>query len=267
MEDVDVLVVVPERPQRLADLAEPGGVRLVGGRPGLAALVLVYWVSLRGLLVLRRRSSASRSTWRRTPRRRRARGGRTRVRRRRTAERSSGRRYAERAAGAGAPEPDQHAEGRQHVERAPLGADRQPEDPGDQPPGRHSSPDRPPAGRPAPRAPAGQPVAEPLPVGDQQCTAHSMKNARKMSSSASRDSTNWSPSKHSSRPADQPSSVEPVSRRTSRPITSTIREPTTAEAIRQPRGPARRGLLAEPRSATCRPRGGRSSTGRPARAR
>ena len=57
-----------------------------------------------------------------------------------------------------------------------------------------------------------------------------------MSSSASRDSTNWSPSKQSSSPATQPSSVEPVSRRASRIITATIRLPTTADATRQPNG-------------------------------
>ena len=44
------------------------------------------------------------------------------------------------------------------------------------------------------------------------------------------------PSRQSSSPATQPSIVEPVRRRTSRHITSTIREPTTAAAIRQPNG-------------------------------
>ena len=63
-----------------------------------------------------------------------------------------------------------------------------------------------------------------------------MKNATKMSSRASRESTNCRPSKHSSRPATRPSSVEPVIRRASRNITSTISEPTTAEATRQPNG-------------------------------
>ena len=57
-----------------------------------------------------------------------------------------------------------------------------------------------------------------------------------MSSRASRDSTSSRPSKHSSRPATQPSSVEPVSRRASRIITVTISVPTTAEATRQPNG-------------------------------
>ncbi len=40
----------------------------------------------------------------------------------------------------------------------------------------------------------------------------------------------------SSSPATQPSIVDPVSRRTSRHSTSTISAPTTAEAIRQPKG-------------------------------
>ena len=63
-----------------------------------------------------------------------------------------------------------------------------------------------------------------------------MKNATKMSSSASRDSTKCSPSNISSSPPMQPSTVEPVIRRSSRHITSTISAPTTAEAIRQPNG-------------------------------
>ena len=58
----------------------------------------------------------------------------------------------------------------------------------------------------------------------------------KMSSSASRDSTNCRPSKHISSPATQPSSVEPVSRRASRTRTATISVPTTAAITRQPNG-------------------------------
>ena len=58
----------------------------------------------------------------------------------------------------------------------------------------------------------------------------------KMSSSASRESTKCRPSKQSSSPATQPRTVEPVSRRASRHITTTISAPTTAEAIRQPNG-------------------------------
>ena len=68
----------------------------------------------------------------------------------------------------------------------------------------------------------------------------------KMSSSASRDITNCRPSKQSSSPATQPSRVEPVSRRASRTITTTIRAPTTAEANRQPNGVHPEDLLAEP---------------------
>ena len=67
-------------------------------------------------------------------------------------------------------------------------------------------------------------------------TAQRMKNARKMSSSASRDSTNCRPSRLSSSPATRPSAVEPVIRRASRHITSTISDPITAAAIRQPNG-------------------------------
>ncbi len=57
-----------------------------------------------------------------------------------------------------------------------------------------------------------------------------------MSSSASRDSTRCSPSRLSSRPATQPSAVEPVSRRPSRTITTTISAPATAAENRQPNG-------------------------------
>ncbi len=63
-----------------------------------------------------------------------------------------------------------------------------------------------------------------------------MKSARKMSRSASRESTKCRPSNISRMPATQPSRVEPVIRRTSRHSTSTIRAPATAEAIRQPNG-------------------------------
>ena len=57
-----------------------------------------------------------------------------------------------------------------------------------------------------------------------------------MSSSARRESTSWSPSIDSSSPATRPSTVEPVTRRTRRHITSTISAPTSAEAKRQPDG-------------------------------
>ena len=57
-----------------------------------------------------------------------------------------------------------------------------------------------------------------------------------MSSSASRDSTRCSPSSDSRSPPTSPRTVEPVTRRTKRHITSTISEPTTAAAIRQPNG-------------------------------
>ena len=72
-----------------------------------------------------------------------------------------------------------------------------------------------------------------------QLTAQSTKNARKMSSSASRDSTRCRPSKHISSPATRPSRVERVTRRASRIITSTISEPTTAAATRHPNGSSR----------------------------
>ena len=67
-------------------------------------------------------------------------------------------------------------------------------------------------------------------------TPASVKNATKMSSSASLESTNCRPSRLSSSPATQPSAVEPVTRRASRHITSTISEPTTAAEMRQPNG-------------------------------
>ncbi len=70
----------------------------------------------------------------------------------------------------------------------------------------------------------------------QAATAQRMKNASKMSSRASRDSTSCRPSKQSSRPATQPSIVEPVSRRASRHITRTMSEPITAAETRQPNG-------------------------------
>jgi len=64
--------------------------------------------------------------------------------------------------------------------------------------------------------------------------AASTNSAAKASSMPIRDCTCDSPSQISSTPATPPSSVEPVSRRTSRIITSTISVPTTALAIRQP---------------------------------
>ena len=57
-----------------------------------------------------------------------------------------------------------------------------------------------------------------------------------MSSRASRDSTSCRPSRASRSPPTRPSAVEPVTRRTKRHITSTISEPTTAAAMRQPKG-------------------------------
>ena len=78
-----------------------------------------------------------------------------------------------------------------------------------------------------------------------QLTAHSTKNARKMSSRASRESTSCMPSKHISRPATRPSSVERVTRRASRIITITISDPTTAEETRQPNGVIPKVLLAQ----------------------
>ena len=259
VEDVDVLVVVPQRPQRLHDLARPRGVRLGGGRP-LRVLVgvlgderLAVAVARPGELACtasrqvaprtRGRAPASRSRWRR---RRRTRPGRAAGRpagRRRRADLQHRPPDAERAAGAPAPHPGQQAERRQRVQRCPLRADRQAEaDAGDQQPR--------PEQQPAHRAQAASGGASVGASGTSRAsraryqsrsltsaaTAQSRKNARKMSSSASRESTKCSPSKHSSSPATQPSAVEPVSRRASRHITSTISEPTTAAAMRQPNG-------------------------------
>ena len=50
----------------------------------------------------------------------------------------------------------------------------------------------------------------------------------KMSSNASRDSTNWRPSKVIRMPATRPSIVDPVTRRVSRIITKTIKAPAVA---------------------------------------
>ena len=61
-----------------------------------------------------------------------------------------------------------------------------------------------------------------------------MKNIRKMSSSAVRDSTKCMPSNAISRPAAQPSTVDPNIRRAMRVISSTEMMPTTAAEIRQP---------------------------------
>ena len=69
-----------------------------------------------------------------------------------------------------------------------------------------------------------------------QWTPQRMKNATKMSSSASRESTSCRPSSDSSSPATTPSIVEPVIRRAKRHITSTMSEPTTAAETRQPKG-------------------------------
>ena len=69
-----------------------------------------------------------------------------------------------------------------------------------------------------------------------QWVAQSSQNARKMSSSANRDITKWRPSKPSSSPATHPNIVEPVSRRISLHITSTIKVPVTAAEKRQPKG-------------------------------
>ena len=133
---------------------------------------------------------------------------------------------AERPAGARAPQPDRAGRRRRACRRRPLGA----------------------AGQPEADAPQEQPRTPPRPVpaasrsrshcrsATTQCAPHSMKKARKMSSSASRESTSCRPSSDSSSPATRPSTVEPVTRRTKRHISSTISAPTTAEAIRQPAG-------------------------------
>ena len=57
-----------------------------------------------------------------------------------------------------------------------------------------------------------------------------------MSRSANRDRTRCRPSRASRSPPTRPRAVEPVTRRTKRHISSTISEPTTAAAMRQPKG-------------------------------
>ncbi len=123
VEGVDVLVVVPERAQRLGDLAEAVGVRLGGRRPRLAAVVgRVLRVAERVLVVLGVHQPAG-------PRRDVDDQGHADQRRRRPAPRRAGSSAAAAAAdrrrgGRRAPEPGQQAEGGQREERRPLGAAR-----------------------------------------------------------------------------------------------------------------------------------------------
>ena len=66
--------------------------------------------------------------------------------------------------------------------------------------------------------------------------AASTQNITKMSRIAVRDKTSSSPSRASSRPATQPSSVERVSLRAIRAVIKTASDPATAGANRQPNG-------------------------------
>ena len=240
MEDVDVVVVVRQRAQRLRQLSPSprhprrrgrpvlaaGDVRVLGGRQVLLVLVRVDQPAGPGGDVDEERDDA--------------RAGGRRVRRRpgpTSAPASAPRTSAGRPRSRPTPAPRRPRAG-----RAPSTWCRRP--------GRSRRRRRAARAGAAARAPARS-RARPTPAPDasrasrarnqsrsltRQATAQSTKNATKMSSSASRESTKCRPSKHSSSPATQPSSVEPVSRRASRHITRTISEPTTAEAIRQPKG-------------------------------
>ncbi len=69
-----------------------------------------------------------------------------------------------------------------------------------------------------------------------QPNAARIQNIRKMSSIAVRLMTNSSPSAASSRPATQPSTVEPVIRRAILAVIKMASVPATAAANRQPNG-------------------------------
>ena len=204
VEGVDVVVVVPQRAQRLPQLGEePVRVVLAGSCPSRGRTACPTAPSRR-----RRRAAASRSSSRRRPRGRPRRGS-TNAGQRVGDQRAQPRPPdAERAAGAGVPHPHQQAERRQRVDRVPLRRAA---------PARSRSRRRAATAATAARAPgpsprpsagsrparAGPSAAGPSPgrrPGRRRRT--SRKNAMKMSSSASRDSTNCSPSKHSSRPGD-----------------------------------------------------------------
>ena len=156
VEGVDVLVVGPQRPQRLGDLPEAVGVGLARGRPRLPAAVRrVLRVVERVLVGVGVHQPAR-------PRRdvRRQRDAHQRDERRRPVEDDRAEQrpaLAERPPRAGAPQPGEQAEDGQRVDRGPLRAAREPEaDPAEDQPG---SPPR------TCRA-GGQPVAQPLTVGD-----------------------------------------------------------------------------------------------------
>ena len=170
--------------------------------------------------------------------------------------------HAEGPRGRRRPRPDQQSERRQRVQRGPTWCRWPARSTPRRPAARAATAARAPGPSRAGRAGAGRHSrairAAPVPVGDQAGTAQSMKNARKMSSSASRESTKCRPSKHSSSPA-----MRAEQRRAGQPpgqpdITSTISEPTTARRSASRTGPSRTAAR-RARSATCRPPGARPS--------
>ena len=239
VERVDVLVVGPQRAQRLRDLAEPVGVRLGRGRPRLAPAVRRVLRVAEGLLVgvgVHQPAGPGRDVGDQGDADEGEEGGDA-VEDDRAEQRPA---LAERAPGAGAPQPGQQAEDRERVD-APTTWCRTP--------GRRRRRRRAATVATSPRnrdAALRRRGGRAATGGRRPRSARrsSVKNARKMSSSASRDSTSWRPSTESSRPATRPSTVEPVTRRTKRHISRTIRAPMTADAIRQPDGSIPKTLIA-----------------------
>ena len=186
MEGVDVLVVVPQRPQRLRHLAEARGVLLaaVGQtrsrrtsppsstrprrcRPRTKRVYCVldrcssYWRGVdqpAGPATRRRRRRPRSTSW--------TKAGTPST----SADFSTGQRTPHDPAGAGAPQPHQQPEGGERVERRPLGADRQAEAHAR---GQQPRPEQQPADRPEPgavgrrRRRAASRRPEPVAVGDQ----------------------------------------------------------------------------------------------------
>ena len=248
MEHVDVVVVVEQRAQRLAaphrarsrparrpsSTASTRRTSPADHRPRSRRRTRTgCTASRRGCPRTRARAPASRSTTRRRRRTRPAPGARTPVRRRASGRLQHRPADPQAAPRAGVPEPHQHAERGQRVDRRPLGAGGQPEPHAGQ---RQPRPE--PQSRP-PRAalPGGHPGAGPVPVGDQAGRgAEQRRTPGRCRAAPAGTAPGACRRSRAAARRRQPSSVEPVSRRTSRISTSTISDPTTAAAIRQPNG-------------------------------
>ena len=225
VEHVDVAVVVPQRPQRLGHLAEPAGVRLVAGRPVLAAGVVGVLRGGEVLLVLLGVDQPAGPGGDVDDQARPAPGARTPGCRRPapTSAPTSARRTS-----AGRPRSTARPAGRRPRagSRLPLAAQRQPPaHPADQQPRPEQQPaHRPPAaaGDRVGREP-GHPGAVPVAVVDAgRRRRRAGRTPRRCRAAPAATARSCRPSKLSSSPATQPSAVEPVSRRASRHITSTI---------------------------------------------